>query len=572
MRIAKVISMIVLLPVLLAVSCSKSREDILVAEVADRGISLATFEKTYLAVDPKYLPEDEGLEGLKEFLDTMINKEVLAMKADELGYDKDQYVVQGMEAFKKVSLQAGYLKIKVADRIKVTEKDLKKAYEKFGTNLQIKQILVDTKEEGDEVYELLQQGHDFEAVCKQYSKGPDASIGGNVVNALYGTFEPNFQDALFDTPVGGFTPPLLSRYGYFVVKVVATSQPKRKTFEQVRPDLEKLVQQQQELRLTTEVSDGIREKYGFEWYEDNIRIAFDALPPDRPLTNPPDRSAEVYPLLEFDAADLDKPLVSYKDKSITIKDFSDLYDRASFFARPRLEFRFGGVKKFLLDLVMNELVEDEMKASNIEEEPEVADMLRRKKEQFMVDKLFQDLVDKQTEVSPHEQDAYYQDNLERFRRPEQRRMGMILTNDRTTAMEAYNKVMAGERFERVSEEYSIEELTREERSGTDFVGKGQKPDYDEVAFGMENVGDVSQPFQTSRGWMVLKLIERRPESILPLSEARDEIRRALKQVKNEERLNSLLEKWRAEVEIKVYEKNLLKANIKERPKKTVSFT
>jgi parvulin-like peptidyl-prolyl isomerase len=221
---------------------------------------------------------------------------------------------------------------------------------------------------------------------------------------------------------------------------------------------------------------------------------------------------------------------------------------------------------------MNELVEIEMKESNIEEEPEVADMLRRKREQFMVDKLFQDLVDKQTEVAPQELDAYYQDNLEQFRRPEQRRLGMILTNDRSTATEAYNKVKAGERFERVSAEVSVDDLTREQRSGTDFVSKGQNPDYDEVAFGIENVGDVTEPFQTSRGWMVLKLFERRPESILPMSEARDDISRALKQVKNEERLNSLLEKWRAEVEIKVHEKNLLKANIKDRPKKTVSFT
>ena len=72
--------------------------------------------------------------------------------------------------------------------------------------------------------------------------------------------------------------------------------------------------------------------------------------------------------------------MAYREKAITVKDFSDLYDRGSFFNRPRKEFRFGGIKKFLLDIVMNELVAIEMKESNIEEEPVVAQMLKRKKE------------------------------------------------------------------------------------------------------------------------------------------------------------------------------------------------
>jgi parvulin-like peptidyl-prolyl isomerase len=563
-----------LLPMLLVGSCSKSSEDTLVAEVGDRTISLASYEKAYHSVDPKFLPEGKDLDGRKEFLDTMINREVLAMKADELGYDKDPYVMQGMEAFKKVGLQAGYLKIKVADKINVDDKSLREAYKKYGTNLQIKQIIVDTMDEADEVYQLIKDGNDFESVCRQYSKGPDANTGGQVLSALYGTFEPHIQDVLFadDMKVGAVTPPLTSRYGYLIIKIVGTNQPKPKSFEEARPDLEKMVEKQQQLRLVTQMSDDIRTKYGFEWYDNNLRDVYENLPGDRPLTNPPDRSQEVYPLLEFDSADLDKPLVTYRDKEITTKDFSDLYDRASFFSRPRKEFRLGGIKKFLLDIVMNELVAIEMKESKIEEEPVVAAMLQRKKEQFMVDKLFQDLIDKQTEVTMNEMDEYYRDNLEQFRRPEQRRVAMLVTDDRETALEAHGKIMAGDRFEQISAEYSIDAISRDERAGTKLVSKGQNPDFDDTAFALENVGDVSEPFQSSRGWMVIKLMERRPESVLPLSEARDDLRRGLKSIKNEERLNAMLEKWRAELEINVHEKNLMKANLDEEKGKVLEFS
>jgi peptidyl-prolyl cis-trans isomerase C len=572
MRGSRGVLAVLLLGLLLALSCSKNRDELPVAKVGDRTITLSIFEKTYFAVDPKFLPDDTGVEGLKEFLNTMINKDVMAIKADELGYDKDPFVVQGMEAFKKVSLPAAYLKVRVGDKAKVTEQDLKKAYEKYQTNIQMKEILTDTKVQADEAYELLKQGADFESVVKQYSKDPDAASGGTVLNALWGTFEPEFQDVLFDTPIGGFTPPLPTRYGWLIAKVIEKNQPKRRPYEEAKPDLEKLVQRLEEIRQTNRVTDEVRARHKFQWYEDNIGVAYDAIPPDRPLTSPPDRASEVYPLLQFEARDLDKPLVSYDNKSITIRDFSDLYDRSSFFTRPRKEFRHGDVKKFLMDIVMNELVVVELKESRIEEDPQVALALDKKREQFMVDKLYQDLVDRQTEVLPEEAAEYYNNNREMFRRPEERRFAMILAGSIESATEALGKVKTGVPFDSVSAEYSIPEITREERLGSKWVANGHNEDFDRVGFALERVGEISQPFETSRGWMVLKLVERRPERIVELEDAMEEIRGAVKTLKNEQRLNSLLEKWRSEMKIEVYENNLKKANVKERPKRGVRFT
>ena len=61
-------------------------------------------------------------------------------------------------------------------------------------------------------------------------------------------------------------------------------------------------------------------------------------------------------------------------------------------------------------------------------------------------------------------------------------------------------------------------------------------------------------------------------SILPLSEARGDLQKGLKSIKNEERLNALLEKWRAEIEIKVYDKNLMKANLEKKKGKRLEFS
>ena len=567
MRSLSRVLLILLVPGLLSISCSKKREDLPVAKIGDRVITVDTFEKTYAAIDPKYLSEDKGIEGRKELLNTMINKDVMAIKADELGYDKDPFVVQSMEGFKKVGLQAAYLKLRVADKVQITEKDIKEGYEKYRTTLQVKKILVDTKKTADEVYALLKQGTDFETVCRQYSVDTDAAMGGRVVNAVWGQFEPVFQDALFSTPVGGFTQPLVVRSGYVITKVIESNQPKKKPYEETKDELEKLLRRLEEIRLENKLSDEIRAKHNFQWYEDNIGIVFDALPPDRVLTDPPDRATEVYPLLKLDEKDLDKPLVSYDNKSITVRDFSDLYDKSSFFTRPRREQRYGDIRNFLMNRVMNDLVVIEMKESRIEEEPTVIAAMDKKREQFMVDKLYQDLIDRQTEVAPEEITAYYNDNLEKFRRPEERRFGLILTGDRQSAIGAYERVKKGEPFDTVSAQQSVPNLAPEERNGDEFLSKGQKPEMDEVGFALQNVGDVSEPFETSRGWAVLKLKERRPERIVAMEDATSEISAAVKALKNEERLNSLLEKWRSEIKVEIYEDNLKKANLQERPAK-----
>lgn len=564
MRFSKMLPVVLLITAVLASSCSKSKDEVLVAKVGDRAITVADFEKAFLTVNQQYMPTSEGHQQLVDFLDIMINKEVMAIKADELGYDKDEFVVQGMEAYKKVGLQAAYLKYKVADRINVTEEDLREAYERYGLNLNVKQILVDTKEEADQVYNMLQEGHDFETVCKEYSKGPDAAEGGRVVNALFGTFPPNFNQ-IFDLSIGEVSKPILSDYGYFIIKVMGRSKTSRDSFEEARYSLEKILETHQRITYSNEVSDAIRAKHNFQIYEGNIKTAFEALPPDRPLTNPPDRRAEVYPLLRYEPQDLDKPLVSYDDVTISIRDFSDLYDRSSFFERPRRDRRLTGIKQFLLHQVMNDLVMEEMEESGIENEPEIAKMLNRKREQLMVDKLYQDLIVNQAQVTYQETDKYYKDNIEQFRQAESRRFGMVLTGDMSAAQEAYDKLKKGADFSDVVMEYSIDNPTKETNGDTDFIVKGTRPDIDQHGFTLDRVGQITEPFETERGWMVLKLFEKRPERILTVEEAQDDIQHILEQRKNNERLNALLEKWKSEIEIKTYENNLEKADVDERP-------
>jgi parvulin-like peptidyl-prolyl isomerase len=544
--------------------CSK-REDLKVAEFKDHAITVGEFEKAYERVDPEFLPKATGFEGKIEFLNTMLNKEVMAAKADELGYDKDPNVAMGMEQFKRMTLNIAYLKKMVAEDITVDEKELKEYYDNLGITLAVKQILVDTEQQGEEAYDALQNGMDFETACRTFSKSADASDGCNVNTVTFGGLIPELQTPLFRLPVGGFTEPVYTTHGWVIVKVLKRSDPARKEpYETVHDELKKKLRSIKEAVALNEFTEKLREDYGVAWNYDNIGIVFNALPPDRSFDDAPTRADEIYPLLMFDPADYDKPIVTYQGKSITIKDFSDFYDQSSFFARPRRLYRYGGIRSFLTERIMNEISVDAVKKSKIEEDPEVAAVLNGKKEQLMVGVLYEDMINKQVVVTASEVQTYYNDNSERFRTPEKRKFGVVLTGDIDTALEAYKEIKAGKPFRTVALAYSIDEDTRESMGETKELAQGEQPEIDAVGFSLQKVGDVSEPFQTSRGWMVLKLLERTEARTFSLEEVRPRIEAALRDIKNDERLEELLTKWKEEYGVVIHEDNLKKTQITER--------
>lgn len=75
----------------------------------------------------------------------------------------------------------------------------------------------------------------------------------------------------------------------------------------------------------------------------------------------------------------------------------------------------------------------------------------------------------------------------------------------------YNKLLQGDDFARIAQEHS-DDLSSAQKGGTlPKFGTGRmiKP-FEDVAFSLEEEGDFSQPFESSYGWHILKLLETFP--------------------------------------------------------------
>jgi len=121
----------------------------------------------------------------------------------------------------------------------------------------------------------------------------------------------------------------------------------------------------------------------------------------------------------------------------------------------------------------------------------------------------------------------------------------------------------------VASTYSTDDEVLEKKGQTGLTMRGEIPELNDVGWSMSTIGDVSQPFQVSNGWMVIKLLEIAPPRIFTLEEARSQIDGALREKDNDKLLNELLAKWKDEFKVVIHEDNLKKVKLPDRPQDAV---
>ena len=131
-------------------------------------------------------------------------------------------------------VQEGIFK-KVPDDIKVTDKEIQDSYDKnkaqYGTPEQreVRHILVPTKKQADTIYGQLQDGGNFAALAKKFSKDPaSASQGGKLTIARGQTVAP-FDHTAFLLKEGQISRPVKTQYGYHIIEPIGDIKPAETT-------------------------------------------------------------------------------------------------------------------------------------------------------------------------------------------------------------------------------------------------------------------------------------------------------------------------------------------------------
>ncbi|ALS79302.1 MULTISPECIES: peptidylprolyl isomerase [Planococcus] len=157
------------------------------------------------------------------------DKEVTAeydSNKEELGESFDQFLTQNNqteESYKKV-IRLNLLQEKaLTEGIEVTDKEIQTQYDRQGTELNARHILVADEETANSLKKQLDEGADFAKLAKENSTDTgSAENGGNVDWFGPGAMVPEFEKVAYELEIDEISEPVASEFGFHIIQVLET--------------------------------------------------------------------------------------------------------------------------------------------------------------------------------------------------------------------------------------------------------------------------------------------------------------------------------------------------------------
>lgn len=179
-----------------------------------------------------------------------------------------------------------------------------------------------------------------------------------------------------------------------------------------------------------------------------------------------------------------------------------------------------------------------------------------------VGKLMQAEASTATLVGETDAKEFYDKNPDQFKQPEQVRASHIFKRvapgtDAATKQKAraalepvLKQVKGGGDFAGLARQHS-EDGSAQAGGDLNFFGRGQMvPEFEKTAFAMKP-GDTSEIVESQFGYHIIKVTERRAERTVPFAEVKEQIAGFLKQQRQQEKTNALVEQLKAKAKIEI---------------------
>lgn len=217
----------------------------------------------------------------------------------------------------------------------------------------------------------------------------------------------------------------------------------------------------------------------------------------------------------------------------------------------------SGKRNFLDRMIVKRLLLKEAKKENIEKEKDFQDRLADIKEQLIIESLLKKKVNVESRFSDDDLKKYYDAHQEEFKKGQEIATRQILVKTEQEAKEITGKLAKGEDFAELAKKYSIDPSAKATGGDIGYHPKGTLiPEYEQAAFKLTKVGQVTPPVKTQLGYHIIKLEGVKPAAYVPFAEVKDFIKQKMSQEKQTEVLEKYIEDLKKNTKIVVNEEML----------------
>lgn len=565
---------------LLAASCKNESADSpeaagpIVARVGDREVTLSYYEDRLQKMDRQFLPDTLDLAGKKEFLKFIVNKELMALKAEALGYAEDQKVRESLEMMESALITQAALDQVTAGLDSVPEEDVQAFYEKKKVQRLAMHILTSTKQSAEEAYNALLNGADFDSLVEVFTIVPQFDGSGQPLPLLkratfgwveYGQATPVVEEAIYGGPLNQPSAPVQTPYGWHVFYPVSTQDNRQPPFDEVERLLRQQIAGRRKRAATEAYFEDILHASGFQLDNETLELVFSKLPPD--AARPQDMAFEVKPVIPFTHEERDETFFELDGKKYTIGDFSDRYDETAYSQRPKQVHGTLGLRRWIRDEWLKDLRMERAIADGVAQLPSVVNEMKLRREEMMVGALHANLIQYQVpEPTEEELMAYFAEHSDRYVDHEKRSCNLIFHPRERIVRRAYKEVQEGAGFVETAIRYNDSAVeAKDVRTAAFTRDDEQHADIAEIAFGLE-LEEYSEPFKVTsegnHGWFIVQLHHIIPEAPFEYEDVEEFVRRDWQSEWSENRLNELLDEWRGDFTVEVFDEVLAAAEVR----------
>jgi parvulin-like peptidyl-prolyl isomerase len=493
-----------------------------VVRVGDEALTLSEYEFNHEEYTRrKFHDYPRGLTR-EEFLDEIAFRMMVQLEGYKRGLQEDPFLQRALRTEKKHLLLKVLGREEVGKQVTVSEDEIRRHYDRLHKEIKIRHILVKTLNEAEEVRRRLMGGEPFDGIAREVSMDTNSAVnGGDLGYVPWGKMVSPLNEIAFSLEVNQISEPVKSEYGYHIIRIDGIRMKGKPSFEEERDRLYKILLNEKKEEKGAAYLDSISRDFHFRYNEDGFERLLD-LNKNAKLTN-----TQLYDLV--DTSEYPLVILSYDDTTYTIGDYIEELRTYPFWkSGPIVNDQF--LRSFIEGIIMEYHMADEAQERGLDQDPFVKRGLRKKRRDLIFDAMYREEVFANIHVSEEEKEEYYEEHREDFFTPMRVRAKEIVVATEEEARRAYERVTTGgEAFEEVAVEVSISRTARYGGIIGTFT-RDRFPEIGEVAFLM-NPGEISEPFATDRGYVIVKVVRFEDESYVPLEQVKRKIEKILSEQK-----------------------------------------
>jgi peptidyl-prolyl cis-trans isomerase C len=214
-----------------------------------------------------------------------------------------------------------------------------------------------------------------------------------------------------------------------------------------------------------------------------------------------------------------------------------------------------GKKRLLDGMVEEELMYRDALASGLDKADEYKKDLARSKRDILLRMYYERIIEVKAKPTDKEIEDYYNTRKSEFSIPENLTVRHILVKTRDEAASIRRQMDRGAEFADLASKYSLDAASKAnggliggpvQRAGS-IRGLGALPEFNQAAFELKE-GEVSQPVKSTKGYHLILVEKRNPETARTLEEAKSDITSKLSNSKlrtvRDESMNQLKSKYK----------------------------